>query len=212
MNPPLELSDLEYDALREMMNIGFGRAAATLSDIMDVNVILSVPVISMVGTLEIAEFVQDQAGEDIAYSMVEQFFMGKFSGVSILLLPEAEGKNLIGLFGAAPMEELRGEEAQTLARETIMEIGNILIGACVGMISELLDNHVTFRPPHYISGAFERLEIDRHLNSADSVTLVFKTVFRFSQDNIQGNLFLITSSESIRWMKGAIKLFLGELR
>jgi chemotaxis protein CheC len=206
------MSELEIDALKEMMNIGFGRAAATLSEIMDVNLLLSVPIISMVGAADIAGFIRHQASGNIAYSMVEQFFLGKFAGTSLLLLPEAEGRNLISLFSTASIEDLRTQELDNLARETIMEIGNILIGACVGMISELMNNHVTFRPPQYLSGTVDRLDLDEHLKGAGSVALIFKTIFHFDKMNIQGNLFLITSDQSVVWMKSAIDDFLKDIR
>ena len=211
MTDNAEFSEIEYDALKEMMNIGFGRAAATLSEIMDVNVILSVPITQVVDSAQIAAFIKNQSQISIAYSMVEQFFMGKFSGISILLLPEAEGKNLIGLFCPTPLEDLRTEELNILTQETIMEIGNILIGACVGMISELMGTKVSFRPPNYVSGEFNHLQIQDHVAEAGTLALVFKTIFHFDQYNIQGNLFLVTSNESILWLKTAIRVFLEEL-
>jgi len=212
MNDPTFLSEIEIDALREMMNIGFGRAAASLSEIMDVNVILSVPVIKMMQSGEISAYINSQSCDTIAYSIVEQFFMGKFAGTSILLLPESEGKNLISMFCSAPIEGLRADEYATLSRETILEIGNILIGACVGMISELMNNHVSFRPPHYMNGTVDKLMLDEHMKHSGSLALIFKTIFHFDKNNIQGNLFLITSNESILWMKSAIDEFLGDLR
>ena len=211
MNTSLTLSELEYDALKEMMNISFGRAAASLSEIMDVNVILSVPVIQMVGVKGMAAFISTQAPETIAYSMVEQFFLGNFSGVSVLLLPESGGSNLISLFNPRPLQNMRSEERELLTRETILEIGNILIGACVGMLSELMENHVTFRPPQYQSGSVEALALENHIGSAGEVALIFKTIFHFDQQNVQGNLFLITSNESLFWIKSSIDHFMADI-
>jgi len=206
------LSEMEIDALKEMMNIGFGRAAASLSEIMDVNVILSVPVISMVDNGDISGFIGSQSNGTVAYSIVEQFFLGKFAGTGILLLPESEGRNLISMFCSTPVDGVHGAQYETLSRETILEIGNILIGACVGMISELMSNHVSFRPPHYMNGTVGRLMLDEHLKEAGELALIFKTIFHFEKNNIQGNLFLITSNESIAWMKTAIDEFLGGSR
>jgi len=211
MTTAIEFSEIEYDALKEMMNIGFGRAAATLSEIMDVNVVLSVPIIKILDSKAIAGFVQNQSLGTTAYSMVEQFFMGKFSGVSILLLPEEEGKNLIGLFCPTPLDNMRTDDLNNLTRETIMEIGNILIGACVGMISELMGNQVSFRPPQYASGEFNHLQIEHHVAEAGMLALIFKTIFHFEKQNIQGNLFLVTSNQSIVWLQSAIGVFLGDL-
>jgi len=41
------LTPLEKDALQEIMNIGFGRAAADLADILGLHVILSIPHIAV---------------------------------------------------------------------------------------------------------------------------------------------------------------------
>jgi chemotaxis protein CheC len=212
MSDDFKLSELEIDALKEMMNIGFGRAAASLSEIMEVNVMLTVPAINLIGTGEIVPFIRTQVDGDTAYSLVTQFFLGRFAGMSLLFMPKDEGENLINLFCATPLENLRADEREVIDRETIMEIGNILIGACVGMVSELMNNHVTFRPPQYMSGIVDKLDLEDQLRDSGNLALVFKTLFHFERQNIQGNLFVITTNESIDWLKTAIDDFLAELR
>jgi len=63
-----------------------------------------------------------------------------------------------------------------------------------------------------MNGTVGRLMLDEHLKEAGELALIFKTIFHFEKNNIQGNLFLITSNESIAWMKTAIDEFLGGSR
>ena len=71
----VEFSALELDALQETMNIGFGQAAAALSEVISMHVILSVPKIAILKTEDIPSFVQSEIEDPSAFSMVEQFFL-----------------------------------------------------------------------------------------------------------------------------------------
>ena len=93
-------------------------------------------------------------------------------------------------------------------KEIIMEIGNILIGACVGKISELLNTSVVYSPPQAI---YEKsVEFNRFLKSFDpaNTVIAMKTVFRFQQKDIKGFILVITDYESIEWLKDALDKFM----
>jgi chemotaxis protein CheC len=171
---------------------------------MEADVALSVSHICMVEKGDISKVIDSQVKGIIGKSIVEQFFLGKITGTSILMLPESEGKNLCLLFCPTSDETIGTDEYAALYRETILEIGNILIGACVGMIAELLGKHVSFHPPHYVNGTVDRLLIDEHMKNSGKCALIFKMNFLFAINNIQGSMFIITSNETINWMKNAI--------
>jgi chemotaxis protein CheC len=200
-------SELELDALREIMNIGFGQAAGALSEVIDLHVVLSVPKISVVASEDIASFIGEELDAPIAYSLVEQFFFGGFEGASFFLLPEEEGRKLAGIFGGLSLEEIQDYEIGSLERETVKEIGNIIIGACVGKIAEMLRDQVQFQPPRYFTAAIDRDLISKHFSMGTSFALVFKTIFHFESRDISGFLFLIASERSMKWMKRAVVEF-----
>jgi chemotaxis protein CheC len=208
----VEFSALELDALQETMNIGFGQAAAALSEVINMHVILNVPKIAMLATEDIPSFVQSEIEDPSAFSMVEQFFLGHFSGTSFLLLPENEGKKLVELFDDTPEPEASREgNFDALERDTIVEIGNIIIGACVGKIAEMLKDVVTYQPPRYFSGPIGVDLIQRQLQASGSLALVFKTVFHFDKQDVYGLLFLVTGENSAGWLKAAVDGLLGGL-
>ncbi len=211
MSDCVEFSPLELDALQETMNIGFGQAAAALSEVIDMHVALSVPKISMIAKETIADYVRNEVADPAAFCMVEQFFFGRFSGTSFLLLPQAESRKLVELFGVETDESVRQENLDVLEREVVIEIGNIIIGACVGKIAEMLKDVVTYQPPRFLAGPIEREFINRHLGSDECLALVFKTLFTFERQNVCGLLFLVAGAESVGWLKAAVDDMLSGL-
>jgi chemotaxis protein CheC len=202
--PSIEFTELELDALKETMNIGFGQAAAALSEVIDMQVILNVPKIAKVAPAEIASFVRSEIENPDGFSMVEQFFLGRFNGTSFLLLPESEGEKLVKLFTDDPELDRSGLALDSLERETIIEIGNIIIGACVGKIAEMLKDIVTYQPPRFFAGPLDDALIDRQVRSSGGLALVFKTVFHFEAEDVYGLLFLVTGEDSASWLKKAV--------
>lgn len=206
-----ELSELQLDALRELMNIGFGQAAAALSEVIDLRVVLTVPKVLFLMPEEIAAFIESEVMETSSFSMVEQFFFGHFEGTSFLLLPEDEGRKLAGLFGAEGGALSPDVEFGSLERDTVVEIGNIIIGACVGKIAEMLNDQVTFQAPRFVSSPAERATIEKHFAGRKNLALVFKTIFHFESQDVFGFLFLVASEGSFTWMRKAVDEYLGSL-
>jgi len=200
---------LELDALKELMNVGFGRAAATLSEVMDLHVVLSVPRIELVPIDELAAHVGGEVDDPKSFNVVEQFFLGQFEGSSFLLLPEDEGKRLVELL--AGEDYAAGDSLDALERETVIEIGNIVIGACVGKVAELLGDVVTYRPPRFAAGALDRELLARYVKPGPGMALVMKTLFRFERRDVFGLLFLVTTDEGLGWLKRAVAAWLESL-
>ena len=209
MTEHVQFSSLELDALQETMNIGFGQAAAALSEVIDMHVVLSVPKIASLSSEEIGGFVRAEIEDPDSFCLVEQFFFGRFNGTSFLLLPEREGEKLVALFDEEA--ERGGLSHDSLERETIVEIGNIIIGACVGKIAEMLDDVVTYQPPRFFPGPVDIRLIEGQLESNDSLALVFKTVFHFDKQDVCGFLFLVTGAHSASWIKRSVDKILEGL-
>lgn len=206
-----DFSELELDALKELMNVGFGMAAVSLSEVIEMHVTLTVPKISRLDAKAIPDFIGNEIGGSPAYSMIEQFFFGRFSGTSFLLVPEEDGRKIAGIFGGDDETDARSLDFGSFEREVVIEIGNIIIGACVGKLAEMLKDRVSFQPPRYMGSNVDAAQLRKHLSGNDGVALVFKTKFSFSHDDAYGLLFLIASSESIRWTKQAVNDYIEGL-
>lgn len=200
----------EIEILQEIMNIAFGQAAADLAEVIDIHVVLSVPYIKIVQASELPEYIKEEIRDINNISIIEQKFLGRFKGNALMVFPSGSGKGLIGLFELGEEMPLESDPIDTLARETLMEVGNILIGACIGKLSELLKDNVTYSPPRIIlhNNPIEAIP-DNHLMSSDSA-IVLKTVFSFDKGDVNGFLFLIISHESIQWLREALQKFIEQ--
>ena len=98
----------------------------------------------------------------------------------------------------------------TLVRETFLEIGNILIGACIGKIAELLGDVATYSPPHITIEKSLHGIVKDNMSEPDNLAIILKTVFEFNEKNVSGYMFIITKQESFSWLKDALRKFVDQ--
>jgi chemotaxis protein CheC len=200
----------EIEILQEIMNISFGKSAADLADVIDTHVVLNVPFISIMQVKDLPDYIQNHVRDYRNVSIVEQHFWGRLKGDALLVFSSGSGKELIRMLQHGGTTILESDPIEILERETLMEIGNILIGACVGKFAEILKDVVTYTPPmivleRYYDEAFS----GNHFNY-DKTAIVLKTDFSFTEGNVSGFLFLITSNDSIQWLKEALRIFIAQ--
>jgi chemotaxis protein CheC len=210
MNDCLDtISEEEKEILQEIMNIAFGKAAADLAEVINIYVVLSVPYIQMLKAHELPEYLKTQVSSYDRISIVEQNFWGDFKGSAFLVFQASAGRELVSLFGDGT-EEFGSESIEALEKETLMEVGNILIGACVGKLSELLGDAVTYSPPRVVTENTPHDAIPENIFKSDSSAIILKTVFCFNERNVNGFLFLVTSHDSILWLKQSLAAFMEQ--
>ncbi|MBU4236601.1 MAG: chemotaxis protein CheC [Proteobacteria bacterium] len=204
------LSREEQDILQELMNIAFGRASADLAEVIDTYVVLNVPEVRTLKVVDLPEFISTEISDHDIISIVEQSYLGRFKGVALLIFPSGAGRELLKLFGDNVEDYGEDVSMAALEKESILEVSNILIGACVGKVVELLDDEVSFSPPRIIIEDHPRNAIPCEIFEPDSLATVMRTVFQFSDRNISGYLFLINSNESFQWLKKALNRFMEQ--
>lgn len=143
----MRLGQLEQDALKELFNIGMGRAAASLSRMVGDELLLSVPYLDILPPQAVARFIEKPHVETV--SAIRQQFSGPFNGTALLIFPEADSLELVGtLIGEGlPLEHL-GE----LEQESLLEVGNIVLNACLGSFANLMGAEITFDLPSFLKG------------------------------------------------------------
>ena len=204
------ISEEEKDILQEIMNIAFGKAAADLAEVINIFVVLSVPDIRIIKAVDLPDYIQTEFSEFGNISIVEQNFWGEFKGNALLIFPADAGKELISLLGDGSELTFGSESSDILENETLMEVGNILIGACVGKVAELLKDVVTYSPPRVIIEDHPNVSMPKTLFDPSNSAIILKTVFCFNERNVNGFLFLITSHNSVIWLKKALADFMEQ--
>ncbi len=204
------LSPLEKDALQEIMNIAFGQAAADLSEVINLYVTLTVPHIDILRFNGVLPIISKDISGSNDMGMVKQFFSGKFSGSSVLIFPHGEGKKLLQLFDENAGTSTTDFDVDVLEKETLIEISNIIMGACISKIAELLKDVVSYSPPRYYSQDQIHSALEGAFSGKDSFAIFFKTMFHFTEFDASGFLFLISDQSTLEWLKKAIEDYLSQ--
>lgn len=202
------ISDREKDTLAEIMNIAFGSATADLAEVIDIYVKLSVPNIQVANAGQLPGYIKETVVSYHEISIIEQEFWGDFSGSGLLVLPAMAARELMAILMSSGADNVSNMPIATLEEDVLMEIGNILIGACVGRISELLNTFVTYTPPQIINQIIT--DYKTFIDSFDQfqTAIIMKTVFTFEKNDLNGLLLLMTNQGSISWLKKALHAFL----
>jgi chemotaxis protein CheC len=188
----VELTGSQKDALTELINIGYARAAAALSDLTGHRISLAVPEVAIHSISEIKEKLQTVVTGEVA--SVNQIFSGPISGNAILLL-DREAAMLLNrlLTDRDGTAELDGA-----AREVITEVGNIVLNACLGAFGNLLKVQVSFTVPY--------LQIETVQKVLKSITvagdeleyaLIIHTRFHMRASDVSGYLVIILGVTSL---------------
>jgi len=201
----------ETDTLQEIMNIAFGRAASDLAEYIDIFVVLSPPNIKVLQAFDLPSYLNNELKEYDKISVVEQNFWGKFKGNAFLVFPSGTGKRMISLFNSEN-KIFESEPSYELEKETFLEIGNILIGACIGKIAELLGDVTTYSPPRVVVENSLRGVVYDNLSDPDNLAIVLRTIFEFNEKNVSGYMFILTKQESFAWLKTALHKFLEQYK
>ena len=138
----MELSEHQRDSLSELINIAFSRSAASLSELTGHRVLLDVPNVKIYPISELSEALSKFLPAEVA--TVHQVFTGAVTGDALLLLNYDGAVVLKDLLTDQPVRK-NGLDASD--REVLTEVGNILLNACLGMFSNLLNVHVSFSVP-----------------------------------------------------------------
>lgn len=202
---PLNFSELELDALTELVNIGVSRAAASLGTMVGEQVLLSVPTVMVVSRADAAHrFGEATNGLLVA---VSQAFHGDVSGRALLIFPE---KNSLELVRAVTVGGLSLEDILELEHEALAEIGNIILNACIATVANLLKRSLMMSLPEIIRGTSARL-FDLAVSQGDDVVLFVHIDFCIKGRQITGYVAMIMDFTSLTSLKDLIDEFIRRM-
>ena len=189
----MELTAGQKDALTELINIGYARAAGALSQLTGHRITLAVPKVAIHPIGEMSTLLQKLVHGEVA--SVNQIFSGPVSGNALLLLDDAAALLLTRLLTG---EERTVEGIDSTTREVITEVGNIVLNACLGVFGNLLKVQVSFSMPRLhvesVEQVFRSITVaDRELQHA----LMIHTRFHVQAENVSGYLVIVLGVTSL---------------
>jgi chemotaxis protein CheC len=197
----MAISELQKEALTELINIAFSRTAASLSELTGNRVDLDVPEIAVYPIDELLPTLANFVSGEVA--TVHQIFAGPVAGDAFLVLNYDGAVFLVDLLTGADIPARRLAQS---SKEVLTEVGNILLNACLGIFGDLLQVRFSFTVPRLhleaLGGLVDSLVIDKdELHHA----LVVGAQFRLQASAVTGWLVIVLGIASLDLLMQAVE-------
>ena len=180
------LSDMEIDAIGEIVNIGFGVASTAVSTLIRSRITITVPEVK-VNELSIEDREEER-------SIVEIKYLSGMTGTNILVLTKENRNRFVNLMMNT---NLQSEEiSKEISMSAACELMNQMMGAMATGLSDFLERKVNISTP--ISFEIENSEqIRQKYLSSETPVVTTKFVMK-SENGFYGEFWNIMSLEEVR--------------
>lgn len=183
---PVVLSELELDALTELVNLGVSKAALNLAVMVREEVVLSVPRVALLSRPEAIRAIGEREGNQLV--AVHQIFDGDITGRALLIFPEEQSLELVR---AVVGDELSLEEIIELEQEALAETGNVILNSCLATIANALASSLKISLPEVLRGGSSRFfNLEPPPAAGDTVLFIYIN-FALSKREIDGYIAMM---------------------
>jgi chemotaxis protein CheC len=199
------MSDHKRDALGEIVNIGMGVAGSALARVLNAFVELSVPSVDLVDRRRVATLLDTGAWTSSELIAVRQSFFGRVMGESLILFDGSEATRLADLVGENQPPTVEQQH------ELLLDLANIVIGACVNGIAEPLHEVVSFAAPAILMGRPKVCEFALQDSGSWQRGLVINVDFKLEARSFHSRVLVFLAEQSLELIDREISRFLDEL-
>lgn len=185
------------DALQEVANIAMGRAGDSLARFLGEFIELPVPKVNHIELSELVMALQF-ADQETKVSSVCQGFIGPgLSGEALLIFNDSSFKNI------AKLMKYQGDIDDHVELELIMDIGNILVGACLQGFSDQLDISLSQGHPVVLGQHVMIPDLIKN-NKRWNKTLSIEITYSIENCGVDCDLLLLLTEDCIETLKHRI--------
>lgn len=176
---------LQMDAIKEMVNIGGGNAATSISILIKHSVDMNVPLIDIMSFKKLYEQIMSE--DEIVYAVTTQV-IGSGGGIFLFVLTEQAAEEISNM-----MLQKQIENNDELVDSAIKELVNILVNSFLNAISQLLDTRLLSSIPHLTVDMFGAIISSLYMayDQFDDDVLIIKNEFFYSGNKMDAYLYFI---------------------
>lgn len=200
------LSPLQEDALRELGSIGAAHAATALAQLIGRRMDISVPVVKIMKLEQIYELM---GGKEQPMACISAQLFGGARGAILVLLPQG---NALALSDALLGQSLgTSTEFTEMSKSSLLELGNILSGAYLTAISNLLGVMLLASVPTLIIEDAGTLVdwMRQQVGNGHRHVLVVHTHFQDTESTLFGHVLFTPEKTTIDAMLNAVHRLLS---
>ncbi|VAW96133.1 Chemotaxis protein CheC -- inhibitor of MCP methylation [hydrothermal vent metagenome] len=180
------------EGYQEIANVAMGRAADLLAKLLDSFVVMPIPLVNMIEVSELRMAIQQVDDNEMVSGVCQGFIGAGIAGEALLIFNEASFEDI------ADLMKYVGDIDEAVQVELLMDIANILIGACLKGIAEQLDINFSQGHPLVIG---RHVKVDELLGQNAShwtKTLTIEMGYKIEDKNISCDLLLLFTEDSIK--------------
>ena len=189
-----ELSEVEFDVLKEISNIGTGNAATAISTLLDGQIGIEVPIIRFLEFSELSEIIGGAENEVIGIMVT---LSQDIDGMMIFVMDVKSARIIINHLLQHEDEEEQ-LECTEMVKSALSEFGNIVAGSYLSAIAKLTGLVCAPSVPalsHDMAGAVLSVPAIEFGKVSDKVLLI-QSVFEYKNKKAEGFFILVPTLEA----------------
>lgn len=177
---------LQIDCLKEVVNIGGGTAATSLSKLLDKRIDMTVP---MIEVLSYDEVYRDIMAEDKVVNSVIMNMMGDGEGVFVFIASQEDTESLARMMMPGQEDEISDE----IKNSALVELVNIIVSSFLNAISKMIDASLITSIPFQITDMFGAVLSSVYLETEyfDENIMIIKNEFLYNGAKIDTSLYFV---------------------
>ena len=172
------ITELERDIIKEILNIGLARAADSFAAIARDKVLMKVPDITLI---EVKELLTLVAKYEDSHVLIQSDIKGELNGATLMLFSDNHIVRLSEI--CLSMVDVQKGELSVMQESLLLEISNIITGALVTQLANILKSNIYGSPPKapksHIADSLKSILVQHPLFQP----LVFTVITQFSHNS-----------------------------
>ncbi|WP_407371281.1 chemotaxis protein CheC [Carnobacterium sp.] len=191
-------SAMELDVLKEVINIGGGHAATSLSQLIEKPVQMTVPVIEM---MEYADVYEQIMPEEAVIKAIIIKMMGDAEGVFLFTVDQQVSETIVAM-----MLPENTPYSEAMANSALQELVNILVNSFLNAVMKLMDANLITSVPIIIEDMFGAIMSSVYLEQSqyDDSIMIIKNEFYYLGDRLESSLYFVPKPGIIEKMLTAL--------
>jgi chemotaxis protein CheY-P-specific phosphatase CheC len=182
----------KLDAFRELANVAMGQAGENLAKILNEFIDLPIPNVSLLHSSEL-HMALDEVNRNKQMSAVSKGFISTgISGEAIILFNDSNVQSMASLLG----DDISNNDGSGEI-EVLMDVSNILIGACLNALSEQLNVKFTHNTPIILGLHRDLHELMNEQASRWEKVLAIEIAYAISKHDISFELLLLIPDQDV---------------
>jgi chemotaxis protein CheY-P-specific phosphatase CheC len=182
----------KFEAYREMVNVSMGQAGESLAKLLGEFIDLPIPNVNLITNTELHMAIADIQRNESVSAVSQGFVSAGINGEALVIFNDSNFSNMVKL-----LKYTEDKSSSSLELEALMDVSNILIGACLRALSEQLHSVFNHNHPIILGQHCDLDDILKTTTQRKEDMLAIEIAYSIKSQNINFDLLLLFPNESI---------------